>query len=109
MKNIALVTVFGLAVALGATSHAGYRLDLDQTKTICLPNTHSSSAVVLQEVTNSAVATLKAACEDHPGAVGALSTLESVEIQKKKPENGECGFGYGIKYEYHVTAGCYIP
>jgi hypothetical protein len=103
MKTLA-ATVFGLSLVTGTVAHAGYRFDIDQTKSLCLSKIHPNSAEALQEIANSAIATLISACEEHPGAEGAISTLKSVEVQNK----GACGFGL-YRYEYRVTADCYIP
>jgi hypothetical protein len=103
MKNLALLTIFGISIAAGANAHAGYRFDIDENKTICLSKTYGL-AEALQEVMESAVATIHSACEDHPGAGGAISNLKSLEIQ----DAGACGFSL-IRYGYHVTASCYIP
>lgn len=103
MKNLTLVTVFGLSFALGARAHAGYRFDLDQTKTLCLSIAHPNSIEALRGVTEEAVASLKATCDEHPRMRGATSQLKAIEIQ----EIGTCDFGF--RYEYHVTASCYLP
>ncbi len=104
MKNLVLVTVVELALGIGSAAHAGYHFDIDQTKILCLSKIHPSSAEALQLVTKSIIANLHAACEEYPNTSGGHSTLKSVEIQ----DEGACGFGQH-RYEFHVTASCYLP
>lgn len=103
MKTL-IVTVFGIYLAIGTIAHAGYQFDIDQTKTLCISEIHPSSGAALQEITENAINTLKASCEEHPGGTGAISTLKSIEVQSK----GACGLGL-YRYEYRVIADCSIP
>jgi hypothetical protein len=100
MKNLALLTIFGISIAVGATAHVGYGFDIDENKTICLSKTYRL-AEVLQEVMESAVSMIHTACEELPGAGDATSKFKSIEIQ----DAGACGFSL-IRYGYHVTASC---